>query len=183
MTCSQSHNSVDWVPDHDARGTVAVRVAFVKNARRACPSRPLCARAKTASREMMFRRPGRHEAIRAARKRQDTPEWRTLHRPRGAHRERRPKAVCRRPSGSAGRAAHVTSAPPAMRWTTSRVCLGVPHSLRRVRSTPRRGVARQRRDRSGRPETGPGRHADAPWVGLPRRPTPAGHSEATLPRE
>ena len=79
VTCPQGHKSVDWVPGHDAWGTATVHVAFAKGTCRACPSRPLCTRAKTAPREMTFRRPGRHEAIQAARKRQDTPEWRALY--------------------------------------------------------------------------------------------------------
>ena len=45
----------------------------------ACPARILCTRAKTAPREMTFRQPGRHEAIQAARGRQDTPEWRAFY--------------------------------------------------------------------------------------------------------
>ena len=79
VTCPQGHNSVGWVPGHDAWGTATVHVAFAKGTCRVCPSRPLCTRAKTAPREMTFRQPGRHEAIQAARKRQDTPEWRALY--------------------------------------------------------------------------------------------------------
>jgi len=77
--CPQGHKSVDWVVSHDAWGTGTVHVGFAKGTCRACPSRPLCTRAKTAPRELTLRRAGRHEAIQAARKRQDTPEWRALY--------------------------------------------------------------------------------------------------------
>ena len=67
---------MDWVPGHDRWGTAVVHVAFAQRACRACPNRSLCTRAKTAPREVTFRRPGRHEATQAARQRQGTPEWR-----------------------------------------------------------------------------------------------------------
>jgi transposase len=79
VTCPRGHTSVDWVPGHDRWGTATVHVAFAKATCRTCPSRPLCTRAKTAPREMTFRRPGRHEAIQAARQRQETAEWRALY--------------------------------------------------------------------------------------------------------
>ena len=79
VTCPQGHKSVDWVPGHDRWGTATVHVAFAKATCRTCPSRPLCTRAKTAPREMTFRRAGRHEAIQAARQRQETAEWRALY--------------------------------------------------------------------------------------------------------
>jgi len=79
VTCPQGHKSVDWVPGHDRWGTGVVHVGFAKRTCRACPSRPLCTRAKTAPREMTFRRPGRHEVIQAARQRQETPEWLALY--------------------------------------------------------------------------------------------------------
>jgi len=60
-----------------------VHIGFAKRSYRVCPTRALCTRAKTAPREMTFRQPGRHEAIQAARQRQDTPEWRALYGVRG----------------------------------------------------------------------------------------------------
>ena len=79
VTCPRGHRSVDWVPGHNRWGTATVHVAFAKAACRTCPSRLLCTRAKTAPREMTFRRPGRHEAIQAARQRQGTAAWRALY--------------------------------------------------------------------------------------------------------
>ena len=79
VTCPQGRKSVDWVPGHDRWGTATVHVAFAKATCRTCPSRPLCTRATTAPREMRFRRPGRREAIQAARQRQETAEWRALY--------------------------------------------------------------------------------------------------------
>ena len=79
VTCPQGHKSVDWVPGHDRWGTAVVHVGFARRACRTCPSRSLCTRAKTDPRAMTFRQPGRHEAILAARQRQDTPAWRALY--------------------------------------------------------------------------------------------------------
>ena len=79
VTCPQGHRSVDWVVNHDAWGTGTVHVGFADRTCRGCPSRPLCTHAKTAPRELTLRREGRHEAIQAARKRQETAEWRTLY--------------------------------------------------------------------------------------------------------
>jgi len=82
VTCPQGHRSVDWIPGQDRWGTSVVHIGFAKRTCRACPTRALCTRAKTAPREMTFRQPGRHEAIQAiqaARGRQDTPEWRALY--------------------------------------------------------------------------------------------------------
>jgi transposase len=70
---------VDWVVNRDPWGTGTVHVGFAKATCRACPSRPLCTRAKAAPRALTLRREGRHEAIQAMRKRQDTPEWRALY--------------------------------------------------------------------------------------------------------
>jgi transposase len=79
VTCPQGHRSVAWVVNRDPWGTGTVHVGFAKATCRACPSRPLCTRAKTAPRALTLRREGRHEAIQAMRKRQDTPEWRALY--------------------------------------------------------------------------------------------------------
>src|SRR3954468_14249014 len=79
VTCPQGHRSVDWVVTRDPWGTGTVHVGFAKATCRACPSRPLCTRAKAAPRALTLRREGRHEAIQAMRKRQDTPEWRALY--------------------------------------------------------------------------------------------------------
>ena len=79
VTCPQGHRSANWVVNHDPWGTGTVHVGFAKAACRACPSRPVCTRAKAAPRALTLRREGRHEAIQAMRKRQDTPEWRALY--------------------------------------------------------------------------------------------------------
>jgi len=79
VTYPRGHKSVDWVVSHDAWGTGTVHVGFKDRTCRVCPSRPLCTRAKKAPRELTLRRAGRHEAIQAARGRQDTPEWRALY--------------------------------------------------------------------------------------------------------
>ncbi len=56
-----------------------MHVGFADRTCRVCPSRPRCTRTNKASRELTFRRAGRHEAIQAAQGQQDTPEWRALY--------------------------------------------------------------------------------------------------------
>ena len=78
VTCSQGHRSVSWMPGQDRWGT-SVHIGFAKRTCSTCPTCALCTQARTAPGEMTFRQPGRHEAIQAARGRQDMPEGRALH--------------------------------------------------------------------------------------------------------
>ena len=79
MTCPQGHNSINWLPGVDDGGTQRVQAVFADRVCRACPSRPLCTRAKVASRRLTFRLEDRHEAIQQARRHQQTPQWRALY--------------------------------------------------------------------------------------------------------
>jgi transposase len=52
-----------------------VHVAFARADCAACPARPLCTRAATAPRSLTLQPRAEHEAIQAARQRQETPEF------------------------------------------------------------------------------------------------------------
>ena len=67
---------MDWVPGQDRCGASVVRIGFGRRTCLACPTRAPCTQANTALGEMTLRQPGRHEAIQAARERQDAPAWR-----------------------------------------------------------------------------------------------------------
>jgi transposase len=56
-----------------------IHVGFPDAVCRQCRARSLCTRAKTAPRELTFRRAGYHEAVQERRRRQTTPEWRALY--------------------------------------------------------------------------------------------------------
>jgi transposase len=53
-----------------------IHTEFARRECLACRSRPLCTRATTEGREMTLRPRERHEALQAARVRQETAEWR-----------------------------------------------------------------------------------------------------------
>lgn len=74
VTCPQGRASVRWCETQTTRGPM-VHVAFARAACAACPSRPLCTRAKTDPRSLTLQPRAEHEAIQAARRRQETPEF------------------------------------------------------------------------------------------------------------
>jgi transposase len=120
VTCPQGHRSVDWAVNHDPWGTGTVHVGFANAACRACPSRPLCTRAKAAPRALTLRREGRHEAIQAMRKRQDTPEWRALYGARADHQIARPLRRAHARMVVRGVAVNYTDA--RFSWSTWKAC-------------------------------------------------------------
>jgi transposase len=75
VTCPEGKTSVLWKPGHDSWGNEVIHAEFARRECLACPSRPLCTRAKTEGREMTLRPQERHEALQAARVQQETPEW------------------------------------------------------------------------------------------------------------
>src|SRR5919109_949790 len=72
--CPQGHTSVHWRPGHDVSGDPVIRIRFDGPTCRACPARPACTTAKGAPRQLTVRPQAHHEAIQAARQRQETPE-------------------------------------------------------------------------------------------------------------
>jgi transposase len=70
--CPQGHASVKWTRGRDGSGDPVVRIRFDRATCRACPARPACTWAKDAPRQLTVRPQAHHEAIQAARQRQDT---------------------------------------------------------------------------------------------------------------
>jgi transposase len=73
--CPQGHTSVKWTPGHDVSGDPVFRIRFDKATCRACPTRHVCTTAKEAPRQLTVRPQAHHEAMQAARQRQETPEF------------------------------------------------------------------------------------------------------------
>jgi transposase len=73
--CPQGHTSVKWTPGHDVSGDPVFRIRFDQATCRACPTRHVCTTAKDAPRQLTVRPQAHHEAMQAARQRQETPEF------------------------------------------------------------------------------------------------------------
>jgi transposase len=73
--CPQGHTSVKWTPGHDVSGDPVFRIRFDKATCRACPTRQVCTTAQDAPRQLTVRPQAHHEAMQAARQRQETPEF------------------------------------------------------------------------------------------------------------
>jgi Transposase DDE domain len=72
--CPQGQTSIRWTPGRDVPGDPVVRIRFHAATCRACPVRPACTQAKDAPRQLTVRPQAQHEAIQAARQRQETAE-------------------------------------------------------------------------------------------------------------
>jgi transposase len=70
--CPQGATSVKWTPGRDVSGDPVVRIRFGTATCRACPARRACTWAKDAPRQLTVRPQAHHEAIQAARQRQET---------------------------------------------------------------------------------------------------------------
>jgi transposase len=73
--CPQGHTSVHWRPGHDVSGDPVIRIRFDGATCRVCPARRMCTAAKDALRQLTVRTQTHHEAIQAARQRQETAEF------------------------------------------------------------------------------------------------------------
>jgi transposase len=73
--CPQGHTSVKWTPGHDVSGDPVFRIRFDQATCRVCPTRQVCTVAKDAPRQLTVRPQAHHEAMQAARQRQETPEF------------------------------------------------------------------------------------------------------------
>jgi transposase len=72
--CPQGHTSVKWTPGHEVSGDPVFRIRFDQATCRACPARQVCTTAQDAPRHLTVWPPAHHEAMQAARQRQETPE-------------------------------------------------------------------------------------------------------------
>ncbi len=70
--CPQGHLSVNWRPGHDVSGDPVIRIRFDRATCRACEVRSGCTTAKDAPRQLTVRPQAQHEALQAARRRQET---------------------------------------------------------------------------------------------------------------
>jgi transposase len=77
VTCPQGQRSIRWSVTRTARQRTMIHVDFAKAACAACPARALCTRATTVPRTLTLQPQAEHEAIQAARQRQETPEFAT----------------------------------------------------------------------------------------------------------
>jgi transposase len=73
--CPQGHTSVNGRPGHDVSGDPVIRIRFDGATCRACPTRQACTSARGAPRQLSIRLQSHHEALQAARQRQETPEF------------------------------------------------------------------------------------------------------------
>ena len=73
--CPQGHTSVKWTLGHDVSGDPVFRIRFDKATCPACPTRHVCTTAKDAPRQLTVRPQAHHEAMQAARQRQETSEF------------------------------------------------------------------------------------------------------------
>ena len=81
-TCPQGKLSVRWCEMDTARGRTMVAISFSAADCMACPTRTLCTRAKTGARNITLQSRPEHEAIQAARQRQQTAEFAAQYAPR-----------------------------------------------------------------------------------------------------
>lgn len=72
VTCPEGRQSIRWSETKTARGRQMIHIDFSLDDCTACPSRPLCTRAKNLPRSLTLQPRDEHEAIQSARRRQRT---------------------------------------------------------------------------------------------------------------
>jgi transposase len=77
--CPQGHRSVKWTPGPSQSGLPVIRIRFHKATCLACPRRSACTSSKEAARQITVKPQAQHEAIEAARRRQETAEYKVLY--------------------------------------------------------------------------------------------------------
>jgi transposase len=75
--CPQGPASVHWRPGHDVSSHPVIRIRFDRATGHAYPARRACTAAKDAPRQLTVRTQAHHEAIQAARQRQEAAEFNT----------------------------------------------------------------------------------------------------------
>jgi transposase len=73
--CPQGHRSVKWTPGHSQTGEAVLRIRFDRATCRTCPTRQACTSSPEAPRQLTVKPQPYHEALQAARQRQETPEF------------------------------------------------------------------------------------------------------------
>ena len=77
--CPQGHRSVKWTPGPSQSGLPVIRIRFHKATCLACPMRSACTSSKEAARQITLKPQAQHEAIEAARRRQETDGYKALY--------------------------------------------------------------------------------------------------------
>ena len=77
--CPQGHQSVKWTPGPSQSGLPIMRIRCKKAPCVACPMRSACTSSKEAARQITVKPQAQHEAIEAARRRQETEEYKALY--------------------------------------------------------------------------------------------------------
>ena len=73
--CPQGQRSVKWTPGQSQTGEAVIRIRFARATCRACPTRQACTSSPEAPRQLTVKPQASHEALQAARQRQETPEF------------------------------------------------------------------------------------------------------------
>jgi transposase len=95
VTCPAGKQSLSWSPHSYAKNDMAFEVRFSRKDCTPCPLRARCTRAKRERRIIRLQARDQHEALRAARERQATPEFRTRYAPRAGIESTHAQAVRR----------------------------------------------------------------------------------------
>jgi transposase len=77
--CPQMQVSTSWKSGPDRHGHAQVKISFPETVCQRCAARPLCTRATTTGREITLRPQVEHDALQAARRQQQTVEWKALY--------------------------------------------------------------------------------------------------------
>lgn len=79
VSCPQERQSIRWSKTKTARGRKMIHVEFDPDDCAACPSRPMCTRAKSLPRALTLQPKEEHRAIQFARRRQKTEEFASVY--------------------------------------------------------------------------------------------------------
>jgi transposase len=74
--CPQGQRSVKWTPGRSQTGESVIRIRFARATCRVCATRQACTSSPEAPRQLTVKPQAYHEALQAARQRQETPEFR-----------------------------------------------------------------------------------------------------------
>jgi transposase len=80
--CPQGERSIGWYQQQDSQQEPIVRIVFDPKICLACPCRSRCSTAKHSGRTLVLRAEGRHQALQAARERQQTEAFKRIYRKR-----------------------------------------------------------------------------------------------------
>lgn len=80
--CPKGQRSIGWYSQKDSQQEPIVRIVFYQQTCLVCPYRSQCSKAKNSGRTLVLRAEGRHQALQAARERQQTEAFKQIYRKR-----------------------------------------------------------------------------------------------------